>query len=54
MILNVCKFNLISMNWKRKVCALGGVTNKNLRKINMTRAVAIAGISIIKKPTYYN
>ena len=48
-ILDICKFNLISKNWKVKVCALGGITKKNLRKINMTRAAAIAGISIIKK-----
>ena len=53
-ILNVCKFNLMSMGWDKKICALGGITSNNLRKINMTRAVAIAGISIIKKPTYHN
>ena len=53
-ILDISKFNLISKNWKVKVCALGGITSNNLRKINMTRAVAIAGISIIKKPTYHN
>jgi len=48
-ILNISKFNLISKNWKVRVCALGGITNKNLKKINITRAVAIGGISIIKK-----
>jgi thiamine monophosphate synthase len=49
-ILNISKFNLISKNWKVRVCALGGITNKNLKKINITKAVAIAGISIIKNP----
>ena len=48
-ILNITKFNLISKNWKIKVCALGGITNKNVKKINITKAEAIAGISIIKK-----
>jgi thiamine-phosphate pyrophosphorylase len=48
-ILDISKFNLISKNWNVKVCALGGITNENLRKIKMTRAVAIAGISLIKK-----
>ena len=55
-ILNITKFNLISKNWKIKVCALGGITNKNVKKINITKAEAIAGISIIKKnpPTIIN
>jgi thiamine monophosphate synthase len=55
-ILNISKFNLISKNWKVRVCALGGITNKNLKKIYITRAEAIAGISIIKKnpPTTVN
>ena len=49
MILNVCKFNLISMNWKRKVCALGGINLNNLKKLNMTRSSAAAFISLMKQ-----
>jgi thiamine monophosphate synthase len=48
-ILNICRFNLISKNWKRKVCALGGITKNNLKKIKMTKADAIGFISLIKE-----
>jgi thiamine-phosphate pyrophosphorylase len=49
MILNVCKFNLISMNWKKKICALGGINLNNLKKLNMTRSSAAAFISLMKQ-----
>ena len=48
-ILNVCKFNLISMNWKKKICALGGINLNNLKKLNMTRSSAAAFISLMKQ-----
>ena len=48
-ILNVCKFNLISMNWTKKICALGGVNLNNLKKLNMTRSSAAAFISLMKE-----
>jgi len=48
MILNVCKFNLISMNWKKKICALGGINLNNMKKLNMTRSSAAAFISLMK------
>jgi thiamine-phosphate pyrophosphorylase len=48
-ILNVCKFNLISMDWKRKICALGGINFGNLKKLNMTRSSAAAFISLMKE-----
>lgn len=47
-ILNVCRFNLMSKNWKTKICALGGITINNLKKIKMTNANSIAFISLIK------
>ena len=47
-ILNVCKFNLISMNWKKKICALGGINLNNIKKLNMTRSSAAAFISLMK------
>lgn len=40
--LNINKFNIISMNWKTKVCALGGINEKNLKKIKLTKVKAIA------------
>jgi thiamine-phosphate pyrophosphorylase len=49
MILNVCKFNLISINWKKKICALGGINLNNLKKLNMTRSSAAAFISLMKQ-----
>ena len=48
-ILNVCKFNLISMNWNNKICALGGINLNNLKKLNMTKSVAAAFISLMKE-----
>ena len=48
-ILNVCKFNLISMNWERKICALGGINLNNLKKLNMTRSSAAAFISLMEQ-----
>lgn len=57
-ILGVLKFNLISHHWKTKICALGGVNFKNIKKLKMTKATSIAFVSlikhgVIKKPTYY-
>jgi thiamine-phosphate pyrophosphorylase len=49
MILNVCKFNLISINWNKKICALGGINLNNLKKLNMTRSSAAAFISLMKQ-----
>lgn len=41
-ILGVLKFNIISLNWKLTLCALGGVNIKTLGKINLTRVKALA------------
>ena len=41
-ILGVVKFNLISKMWKVSLCALGGITEKNINKINLTRATSVA------------
>ena len=48
-ILDVCKFNLISMNWEKKICALGGINLNNLKKLNMTRSLAVAFVSLMKE-----
>jgi len=53
-ILNVCRFNLISKDWKRKICALGGIAKNNLKKIKMTKADSIGFISLIKDDSKKN
>jgi thiamine-phosphate pyrophosphorylase len=57
-ILGVNKFNLISINWKVKLCALGGININNLRRLKMSKAASAAFISLIespkiKKPVYF-
>ena len=46
-ILGTIKFNLITLNWNCKVCALGGIKLNNFRKINLTRAGSISFVSLI-------
>jgi len=41
-ILNIHKFNHITLNWKIDVCALGGINLDNIRKIKLTKARSIA------------
>jgi len=58
-ILGIVKFNLITLDWNTKICALGGVNLNNLKKIKMTKSSCVAFISMIndnlknKKPAYY-
>ena len=56
-ILNVLKFNLISQNWNRNLCALGGINDANIRRIKLTIVNSIAFKRLIestkiKKPAY--
>jgi len=46
-ILGPIKFNLITLNWSCKVCALGGIQLNNLRMINLTKVKAISFMSLI-------
>ena len=48
-ILNPIKFNLISLDWKVDLCALGGLAEENIGKIKMTKAQAIGVKSLINK-----
>ena len=41
-ILGPIKFNLISKTWNTNLCALGGITEKNIKKINLTKVSSIA------------
>jgi len=40
-ILQPLKFNLIANNWNVKLCALGGILENNIKKIQLTKAAAI-------------
>jgi len=40
-ILQPLKFNLITNNWKVKICALGGILETNRKKVQLTKATAI-------------
>jgi thiamine-phosphate pyrophosphorylase len=56
-ILNILKFNIKTINWKVNLCALGGINSKTLKKIKLTKSVAIGFKKIIsdakiKKPAY--
>jgi thiamine monophosphate synthase len=54
-ILGIIKFNLLNLNWKREICALGGIKIKNIKMIDMTKAEGVAIQSMIKeKPTCIN
>ena len=48
-ILNPIKFNLISLNWKTEVCALGGISNENIYKIKSTKVKSVGIKSWIYK-----
>lgn len=40
-ILGPTKFNLISLNWKIKLCALGGINDNNIKKVQLTKSRSI-------------
>ena len=48
-ILSPIKFNLITLNWNIKVCALGGINNKNIKLINLTNSKSIGVKSLVLK-----
>ena len=47
--LNVSKFNLITLNLKIDYIALGGINQKNYKKIKLLRSKGFASISWVKK-----
>jgi thiamine-phosphate pyrophosphorylase len=56
-ILNIHRFNQITLNWKTDVCALGGINLGSLKKIKLTKATSVAFKKLIfdlkiKKPAY--
>jgi thiamine monophosphate synthase len=48
-ILHIHKFNLITLNWKKSIGALGGINLKNLKLINLIRSKSIGIKSLITK-----
>jgi len=56
-ILNILKFNSKTIHWKANLCALGGINSETLKKVKLTKCVAIGFKKIIsnskiKKPAY--
>ena len=47
--LNICKFNLMTLKYKSNFIALGGINEKNYKKVLMTKAKGLASISWAKK-----
>ena len=47
--LDIVRFNLISINSKKKIVALGGINFLNYKKIKLTKSNGLASISWIKK-----
>ena len=47
--LGVTKFNLVKLNTKKDVISLGGINEKNIKKINLCSVKGIPGITWIKK-----
>lgn len=40
-IMGLIRFNLISLEWKIKLCALGGIKNYNIKKVFLTKARSV-------------
>jgi thiamine monophosphate synthase len=53
-ILNTYKFNLISLNWKIDLCALGGINIKTIKKIKLTKVKTISFKKLIFDPKIKN
>ena len=47
--LGIIRFNLLNITNKQSIIALGGLDEKNYKKLKSTRAKGFAGISWIKK-----
>ena len=49
--LDITKFNLLTLNHKVKFIALGGINEKNIKKIKLLNAFGYSGISFFQKKT---
>jgi thiamine monophosphate synthase len=48
-ILKPIRYNLISLGWKKEVCALGGINQQNIKLVNLTKSNSIGIKSLITK-----
>ena len=48
-ILKPIKFNLMALYWKSNLCALGGLTERNIKKVQITKAKSVGFKSFITK-----
>ena len=56
-ILNITRFNIKSLHWNIKLCALGGINSNTIKKVKLTKCIAIGFKKFIfdtkiKKPAY--
>ena len=49
--LGIHKFNFLSRSVKTNICALGGINQNNIRKLNLLAVKGFAGVSIFQKKT---
>ena len=49
-ILGLTKFNILSLNWKTTVYALGGINLDNIKRIFLTKSAGIGFVSLIYNP----
>ena len=49
--LGLNKFKLLTNLTNKKIVALGGITDKNLKKLNLVNCIGFAGISFFQKKT---
>ena len=47
--LDVIKFNMLSLNTKKNINALGGININNTKRLRLTKSLGIAGISYFRK-----
>jgi len=47
--LDVIKYNFLTLNYNKNFIALGGINNKNIKRVRLTKSYGIAGITEIKK-----
>ena len=47
--LGITKFNLIRLYTKKKIIALGGINQKNIKKLKLCNVKGVASISWVKK-----
>ena len=47
--LGIIRFNLIANNSRKRIIALGGINNKNYKRLKLTKSIGFASIDWIKK-----